>query len=175
MRVQARPLPPGVHLLEVAGVPQREWLVLLGERDLFLVPEWLRVGPGTYGGGLRASQAVLLSGTGGPVAATASWMFDQTCTEDLCRPDVLMDLPAADGSALFPTALCGGWYDTRVVARPRRPPTPADMESILTALERWALTQGATSVCWPSVDRRERDLTAALQARGYVSFPLAPR
>lgn len=166
-------LTPRARLLSLSDVPTGDWTALLGERDLFLLPGWLQVGPGTYGGGLRAAQAALLDRGGSLVAGTAGWLFGSDCTEDLCRPDVLMGLPSDRGEGLFPTLLAGGWYDSRVAHCTET--TSAEVAAVIDALERWASTQSAASVCWPSVDVRETTLMRLLEERGYLRFPLTPR
>ncbi|MDH6223818.1 MULTISPECIES: GNAT family N-acetyltransferase [Streptomyces] len=162
------------RLLRIEDVPADSWLPLLGERDLFLLPGWMEVGPGTYGGGLRDARAALAERDGTAVAGTAGWLFDGECTEDLCRPDVLMEIPAQRGAPLFPTLLAGGWYDSRVAHRPGDG-APADLAAVVDALEGWGASEGAASVCWPSVDEREKELIALLNERGYRRFPLSPR
>jgi uncharacterized protein len=78
-------------LTDIAALPERDWMRLLSDRDLFLLPGWMRVGPGTYGGGLRGSCAVTVGRDGRVVCGTGAWVFGQECTEDLCRPDVLLE------------------------------------------------------------------------------------
>ncbi len=162
------------RLLRIEDVPPSSWLPLLGERDLFLLPGWMAVGPGTYGGGLHDARAALVERDGTAVAGTAGWLFGQACTEDLCRPDVLLEIPARRGAPLFPTVLAGGWYDSRVAHRPGDG-APAELAAVVDALEDWGAAEGAGSACWPSVDDRERELVAVLADRGYRRFPLTPR
>ncbi|MFF7587936.1 GNAT family N-acetyltransferase [Kitasatospora purpeofusca] len=162
------------ELLRIEEVPARSWTTLLGERDLFLLPGWMEVGPGTYGGGLRDARAALVDRDGTAVAGTAGWLFGRDCTEDLCRPDVLLEIPEPRGAPLFPTLLAGGWYDSRVAHRPGGA-GPAELAAVVDSLAEWGRSEGAASVCWPSVDERERDLVALLAERGYRRFPLTPR
>lgn len=164
----------GARLLRIEDVPADSWTGLLGERDLFLLPGWLRVGHGTYGGGLRDARVALVERNGTAVAGTGGWIFGQDCTEDLCRPDVLMDLAPERGAALFPTVLAGGWYDSRVAHRTGEC-LPNDIEAVVHALEDWGRAEGAASVCWPGVDDREKELILLLQDLGYTRFPLTPR
>jgi uncharacterized protein len=162
------------RVVDIAALPAGAWTELLTDRDLFLLPGWMRVGPGTYGGGMRQSCAVLAELGGGLVAGTGAWVFDQECTEDLCRPDALMELDPVEGKALFPTVLAGGWYDSRV-AHPAGGAAAGDLLAVVAAIEEWGAAQHAATVCWPSVDEREQDLSAILAARGYLKWPLPPR
>jgi hypothetical protein len=164
----------GARLLRIEDVPTEPWVGMLTERDLFLQPAWMRVGHGTYGGGLVDARVALVERHGTVVAGTVAWLFDQDCTEDFCRPDVLMEIDPALGAPLFPTVLAGGWYDSRIVHRPGEG-LPGDAEAVLRAFEEWGRANGAASICWPSVDDREKDLALLLQSSGYVRFPLTPR
>lgn len=151
--------------------PGEGWVDLLTEQDLFITPDWIDVGPGEYGGGLLDMTVATVHDSSGVVAGAAAWMFDQSCSETLCRPDLLMPVEPARSSVLFPVVLAGGWYDSRVQGVVDR----STCELILSALEHWGRERGAGSICWSGVAVAEQTLAESLAGRGYRQSPLTPR
>jgi uncharacterized protein len=166
-----------------AALPEPQWSALLGPRDFFLSPPWLRIIEATAGVPMR----YLVAQYGGDMfAALPTALADADTAWALGRPDTVLArcaregragaaelraaLPGGQPAALLPSLVCGGRHlgRNRILYAPSA--SAHVLEGMVAAAERLAGEGAAASTAFLYVDEDDRLLRQVLADRGYRSF-----
>jgi hypothetical protein len=151
------------------------WSGLCGPADLFCTAAWLAVEMERVGPWITAEHACLLHPDN---AGLMVQKFDRSVTDITCRVDKMLaahltGASAADlETALMPSAMCGGWFNSRVLATER---SGAARRELVDQAEEVARGWAAESIFFPYVSAEETELRAVLEEAGYARAPALAR
>ncbi|MFF5336192.1 GNAT family N-acetyltransferase [Streptomyces sp. NPDC013181] len=176
-----------IQLLSLAEAQRsRDWAGLCGSADLFAHPTWLAVERTGSGPWVPAESACLaLSENGRTTMGMTLQQFDTSVDDVIVRPDRMMrshpawrDLAEDElADTLLPSLVCGGWFNSRILARPGTPPGEARTARRALIAESVALgrDRGSATVVYPYLDAARTELRADLRDAGFVEIPAPNR
>jgi uncharacterized protein len=176
-------VPAPIRVDRAAALPEAQWSALLGPRDFFLSPPWLRVVEATAGVPIRyllardgeALRAALPTALAGPETAWALGRPDAAlarCEREgrAGAAEVRAALPGGRPEALLPSLVCGGRHLGRNrILHPTSAGVPV-LAEMVAAAERLATEDGAASTAFLYVDEDDAPLRRVLAGRGYNCF-----
>lgn len=149
------------------------WDDLVGPSDLFASRAWFgvesaRVGPWVP----RADGCLVLGSRRRPDAALTLQLFDAETVDDVTvRVDKMLarNCEGLVGSALQPSVLCGGWFNSTVLRAPRLSPSDGARAcaDLAAAAVEFARSVQAASVFFPYLDVCDDVLCDALNRLGF--------